>query len=123
MDYSKSPMASDAVETCAEYAAVPMQTDNAKEEGTAAFIDCSCRIAAAQATGCEAHFNKGCPSRQLPGPLCLLHLCQMGHIVVQRAPLGWAAVEEVPQEDIIKLQPLGLGNCHLDDIAVQQVLW
>jgi len=81
------------------------------------------KIAAAQAISSEAHINKGCACRQLPGPLCLLHLCQMGHIVVQRAPLCWAAIEEVPQEDIIKLQPLGLGNCHLDDIAVQQVLW
>ena len=94
-----------------------------QEEAPAAPDDCSWRIAAAQAVSCEAHFNKGCPSRQLPGPLCLLHLGQMGHIVIQRAVLCRAAVEEVPQEDIIKLQPLGLGNCHLDDITVQQVLW
>lgn len=53
--------------------------------------------------------------------LSLLHLLQMGYIVVQGPPLSLTAIEEVPQEDIIKLQALGLRYSHLEDVALPEV--
>ena len=45
----------------------------------------------------------------------------MGHIVVQGPPLSLAAIEEVPQEYIVKLQALGLRHSHLEDIAFPEM--
>ena len=42
-----------------------------------------------------------------------LDLLQVRYIVVEGAPLSLAAIEEVPQEDVIKLQALGLSHRHL----------
>lgn len=53
--------------------------------------------------------------------LRLLLLLQVGYIVVEGSPLRLAAVEEVPQEDIIELQALGLSHSHLEDVAFPQM--
>ena len=69
----------------------------------------------------SGYLGKGGPRWQLLVAVGLLHLLQMGHIVVQRAPLSLAAIEEVPQEHIVELQALGLRHCHLEDIALPEV--
>ena len=45
----------------------------------------------------------------------------MGYIVIQGSPLCLAAIEEVPQEDVVELQALSLRHSHLEDVAFPQV--
>lgn len=58
---------------------------------------------------------------QLLVAMGVLHLLQMGYIVIQGPPLSLAAIEEVPQKHVVKLQALGLRHSHLEDIAFPEM--